>query len=415
MSLFSVLRVIPSTAAMLMVVLRCYELRVSKRGALAAILITSLVNTALNAYLFRIGAVELMRFQPDTLIFQVVVIALTKGDVFGILFVNFTLNFISNAAGVLAALVLPYGEWLYFVVLYAILTAVVIGIIKFGRKFVVELTCYIKRPFWRVFTLFPFISYYYVKFVFLMPDGWELNPDAGGKAVLLFITAGLVMSVVTVLTSREQALRQAEIDAARSLIGSTEKYYTNIVELQEQLIKLDHDYKIHLRVLSDLEQSGKHDEAVLYLAKLPAELPLVFYTRNAAVNALLNNYARSCGEQDTKFTAECGFPPDSIAAIQYEICIILGNMLDNALLAAAACEGERFIEVFLQLKEGLLGITVRNRFNGEVKTRDGELVSTRGGGVGLQSIKSMTARIGGDFKTQWEGSVFTARAVIELP
>ena len=82
-----------------------------------------------------------------------------------------------------------------------------------------------------------------------------------------------------------------------------------------------------------------------------------------------------------------------------EICGILGNILENAVIA---CEdmpiASRFIDLSIKFEpEAALYIVATNSFNGEVKLRDGRYLSTHrhGSGIGLTSIISTAESYGG--------------------
>lgn len=61
-----------------------------------------------------------------------------------------------------------------------------------------------------------------------------------------------------------------------------------------------------------------------------------------------------------------------------DIITVLSNLLDNAIEASEKCEKETpLIKVKLTVENGKLLLAVNNVWNGEIKLRDGKLVSTK--------------------------------------
>lgn len=105
---------------------------------------------------------------------------------------------------------------------------------------------------------------------------------------------------------------------------------------------------------------------------------------------------------------------------KYDMAILLGAALDNALEAAEQCDEEsRYIGVFIGVKKGTLAIIIENSFVGELQIdRKGNLLSTKMDsnkhGYGIQSIYKIVEKYDGDVSIMHEKGVFKMNIIIPV-
>ena len=105
-------------------------------------------------------------------------------------------------------------------------------------------------------------------------------------------------------------------------------------------------------------------------------------------------------------------PPDHFALSNTELCSMIGNILENAIRAAAAQkEGERYIRLTLRVEhEQYFYIVAVNSFDGNPVMRGGRYISTRKKdtrtGIGLSSIASIVDQHHGIARFYHEGTEF---------
>ena len=103
------------------------------------------------------------------------------------------------------------------------------------------------------------------------------------------------------------------------------------------------------------------------------------------------------------------------------MCIILGNLLENAVEACQKTEGGK-IELMTRTQGAHLAVMVKNSFNGTVAEENGQPVSTKKNsnghgyrrGYGLRSVGAIAARYGGNVFTEWDTGTFTAYVMLEM-
>ena len=83
-----------------------------------------------------------------------------------------------------------------------------------------------------------------------------------------------------------------------------------------------------------------------------------------------------------------------------DICLILGNLLENAVEASQKADGKKYIKVRMKYDKNNLLIFVTNSYKGKlIKTKNQRLKSTKldagNHGVGLSSVYRATAKYNG--------------------
>lgn len=100
-----------------------------------------------------------------------------------------------------------------------------------------------------------------------------------------------------------------------------------------------------------------------------------------------------------------------------DLCIILGNALDNAVTAAGSYEGERYIEVLSEKKHDMLLLTVDNSFDGILLQEKGKIYSKKRAkgeeGIGILSIRKLCEKNGGASKFEADGNHFQASFLLK--
>ena len=100
------------------------------------------------------------------------------------------------------------------------------------------------------------------------------------------------------------------------------------------------------------------------------------------------------------------------------MCLVLSNLLENALeasLKAKPFNRSIHAEVYLHHKHLLL-IQVENTFEGKIQEKNHIFQSSKrtGNGVGIQSVRHIAEKNGGDSSFTYENGVFTAKIMLRI-
>lgn len=186
-----------------------------------------------------------------------------------------------------------------------------------------------------------------------------------------------------------------------------------------------HDMKQHFIVLIELLTKEDNQKAIEYLRKLINIEPLsklgISRTDNIVVDSLVNSkYAVAIREQ-IKFEVDIHIPMQ-LPFKSADLCILLGNILDNAIEASVMLDQERrYIKFFMKYEKNTLIITVINAYNGELlRNGSGKIITNKGDsenhGIGLESVRKVTKKYHGSVVIEPGTQKFTIKIVLcDLP
>lgn len=180
-----------------------------------------------------------------------------------------------------------------------------------------------------------------------------------------------------------------------------------------------HDYHNHIQTL--LALSGDEEKTREYLLHLNDDLmcvDTVIKTGNVMVDAILNSKLSLIKSRDIQVNARAVVPSE-LQISEIDLCVIIGNLLDNAVEACLKQSEEetRFIRVFIGILKGQLYISVTNSSSGEIKKSGKTYLSTKesaGHGFGLLRVDRIVEKYSGYMNRQDEEGVFAAEVMLPL-
>jgi len=199
--------------------------------------------------------------------------------------------------------------------------------------------------------------------------------------------------------------KKSEVEFARCILSAERAHYQKITEMHETLSALRHDFKYYLRKIEELLKTGDIEKTKLYLTNIKKQIPesgLHYYCTDHAINSLLTSYAKNCKEFNIEYNVVI-ILPNSLSIPRYDICIILCNLLENALEACKKIENGREIDLAIKTGGQRMAIRVKNSFNGVVSEN-----------ANLRSVRAVAERYGGHISTEQTGSVFTIYVMINI-
>jgi len=180
-----------------------------------------------------------------------------------------------------------------------------------------------------------------------------------------------------------------------------------------------HDYHNHMQSVKAYLAMDNLEEAQVYLNALEQDLDdinLLFNTGNINADAILNakiSLAIKKGIQvDYKAVV-----PKKLAVSDIDLCVILGNLIDNAV---EACEKvtpkNQFIRLYIGVLRQQLYLSVSNATNEVVRKFDEEYITTKRGnhGHGLKRINNIVDKYGGFINRKNEPGVFVTEIMLPL-
>ena len=195
-------------------------------------------------------------------------------------------------------------------------------------------------------------------------------------------------------------------------------HYAEVENMYRQTRGWRHDYRNHIQVLKSYLAMGDIEAASHYLDALDADLntvDLAMKTGNKMTDIILNSKISLARSKNIQVVADAHVPVE-LSTAEIDLCIIIGNLLNNAIEACMALpKEERMIRVYMEMKNTLLYISFTNstalkkqkKVNGRFFSSKGE-----GHGYGLVRIDTIIDRYQGYISRNSEDGAFTTEVLL---
>ena len=193
-----------------------------------------------------------------------------------------------------------------------------------------------------------------------------------------------------------------------------QKYYAEVENMYTKMRGWRHDYRHHIQTMKVHAANGEYEEIDRYLNMLDDDLTnveTVIRTGNRMADAILNSKLSLADERKIRVKAEAKIPV-SLTVSELDLCIVIGNLLDNAMEACMELpEEERLIRIYMEMKGNYLYLALTNTAAGRKKhgffTTKGE-----GHGLGLSRVDSIVKKYGGYVTRASEDGAFSTEILL---
>ncbi|MDO4337215.1 MAG: GHKL domain-containing protein [Eubacteriales bacterium] len=197
-------------------------------------------------------------------------------------------------------------------------------------------------------------------------------------------------------------------------------YQLDVVrESQERVVALRHDMKHHIIELSSMINENENPEMMKYLrdmGKFMLNPEEHVSTGNKEIDGVLNYMLQKAdavlSHVDIKINV-----PEKICWTDFNICVILGNLVDNAIREASKSK-EKYLEIDIQSKQGIMLIFVENSYSGEIVEADNKFRSSQKElaihGIGLENVKKVVQANGGEMNIDYADNRFKVQVLLYL-
>ena len=243
-------------------------------------------------------------------------------------------------------------------------------------------------------------------------------PDTAG---LIRIALVMVLMPLTYLTILRSLWRQMTLYNNQQQVEHQRQDYNAILQKMEMEKIYRHDMRHHLLVLEAMLQQNDSANARIYINELNGRLTGLaqkVWSANMPVNAVLAAYMAKAETADCKIQLNVNIPA-KLPYDEMDLCIIIGNALDNAIQACRNITdtAQRKIDFQLDLSDNQrLRLSISNACPQPPKfNKDGLPIQTRpkdGHGFGLRSIKHLANQYGGLLNCQWANATFHLNIVL---
>lgn len=186
-------------------------------------------------------------------------------------------------------------------------------------------------------------------------------------------------------------------------------------ESNENTRILRHDIRHYATMVKQYAKVGDIEQVISISEEIETKNQAAIVKRycvNQWVNLLLNNYIAQLEEAGAGLKLEAAVP-EKISLHEMDVCVVLGNVLDNAVRSITACKEKRFCSILLRYDTGKLYLEVKNSCENPVFFQDGVPLSSRDGhGFGCKSIVYITEKYHGICSFELQEKVFCTQVIL---
>lgn len=235
-------------------------------------------------------------------------------------------------------------------------------------------------------------------------------------AGILALELLLFFSLEGTLFSWQRGFEAQTEQFQRDILGHQ---YEEIREIYLNMRSWRHDYHNHLQVMKAQLAVGQMEEMKQYLDDLERSLDGVdTYVKsgNLMADAILNSKLTLAEQKKIRVNCKAVLP-EKLSVEDVDLCVLLGNLLDNAL---EACDkilpGQRFLRVYMAVNRSQLYISIQNSAREDLNFDERNYITQKRGdhGLGMKRVKALTDKYEGYLTLANEPGIFAAELTLPL-
>lgn len=238
----------------------------------------------------------------------------------------------------------------------------------------------------------------------------------GISSVPVFISVALVLLInFATFYLYDEISRIFLEEKEKIIIREQNKYYEKQLQLMstslDSIKRIKHDLKNHMSSIYALAENDKKEELLEYLSDAIEVFNKggLASTGNTVIDSIINFKLQEAEDENISLKIDLNVP-DDLKIPSFDLTIILGNLLDNALDAVKKIEDNRYIDIKIRYTKNRLIFKVDNSFDGVLIKDKGELITTHkeksNRGLGLQSVKAVIEKYNGVMEFKYENNRF---------
>lgn len=251
---------------------------------------------------------------------------------------------------------------------------------------------------------------------------WLYSRMAGEMEGTLLLAGVLILELLLFL-----ALEGTLFSWHRGFEAETERFQRDILSHQYEEVKeiylnmrgWRHDYHNHLQAMKAQIAAGQLEEMKQYLSDLEQNLEKVdTYVKsgNLMADAVLNSKLSLAEQKGIRVNCKA-ILPETLTIEDVDLCVLLGNLLDNALEACEKIpEQQRFLRIYMVVNKSQLYISIQNSAKEELDFNERNYISTKRGnhGLGMKRARALTDKYEGYLTLANEPGIFAAEVTLPL-
>lgn len=251
-------------------------------------------------------------------------------------------------------------------------------------------------------------------------NGASLSQLLGHLSVMAcsVLTCVLVAAVLKRTQERAELLERERFNEL--LLEMQAQQYKGIAKHMDETARSRHDLRHQLVLIDSFVKAENLEGLRAYLSEYERGLPLdapMSFSKNHTINAILSHYV-ALAEQE-QILVEVDLSLGEITKVaDSDLCVLLGNLMENAIEACRTISGEKFIRLKSELMAKRLSIVIANSFDGLCQTKNGRYLSRKRSfakeGVGLATVEAVVHKYSGQLRVQQQDDRFVVSLFLSV-
>ncbi len=247
----------------------------------------------------------------------------------------------------------------------------------------------------------------------------NISSDKTEKAMAVCLSFGSIIFLLTAFISlinhisKEHFKSFSEIN--EKLIQSQERYYTMLLQKEEETRKFRHDINNHLNCMRILFDEKRYNELEKYFDNMGVSvqnLRLELQIGNDLISAILKDESDKHTDVSVNIV---GKMPPVLLLDNMDICTVFYNLFDNA-FTAAECSEKKSVEISVKLLGDNLFFTIKNTVSHKIEIVDNILTTekhdVRRHGFGSGNAVKCAEKKGGELIFKCSDTHFVAELIL---
>lgn len=249
-----------------------------------------------------------------------------------------------------------------------------------------------------------------------------MNASLPRSIMFLCMFSALTINIFTFfLYDKISALLVSQMN--KRIIEEQNRYYEYQVQMMKTTLDhmrvLRHDLKNKLSPLYALAVAGRCEELATQLAELTSICCIgneYSNSGNSTVDSIINFKLQQAEVENIVITTDI-LVPKELCIPTFDIAVILGNLIDNALESALKTES-RWINIKVKYTKGRLITEISNSYDGIVKKTANHFYSRKENsadhGLGLKSVQTVLQKYNGAIQITHDEKRFKTKSLMYL-
>ena len=179
-----------------------------------------------------------------------------------------------------------------------------------------------------------------------------------------------------------------------------------------------HDYHNHIQVIKAHLYMNRLEMVDKYLLELEGELERIdsrIRSGNLMIDAILNSKIAVAEKYNINVTCKAEVP-EKLPITDIDLCVVLGNILDNAIESCQKLKENSFIRIYIAVIKKQMYISIQNSAKEDLDFNERNYITNKRGnhGLGMKRVKILVDKYDGYLNLQNEPGIFASEVTLPI-